>query len=309
MDWGVALRGKQEWLPYACLVLAMALWGTSFIALKWAFQFYQPIFVLWGRMVVGSLCFLFLISRLRGNRYLPGDAKWLAFMVFCEPCLYFIFEALALENTSASQAGIIAALLPLLVAAGAYLFLGERVTKRTWTGFLLALIGIAGLNLGAQATGHAPNPIVGNLFEVAAMICATGYTLSLKRLSARYNPFFLTALQAFAGAVFFTILGVATRAPWPQEVKAPGLLAIVYLGCVVTLGAYGLYNFGVSRIPASQATGFTNLIPLFTLAFAVVLLGEWLTPAQFAASALILLGVLLSQDRPPNTEMALPGEN
>jgi len=66
---------------------------------------------------------------------------------------------------------------------------------------------------------------------------------------------------------------------------------------VVTVGAYGLYNYGVSQLPASQASGFTNLIPLFTLVFAMLLLGERLNAMQLLAAALVFGGVALSQWR------------
>ena len=76
-----------------------------------------------------------------------------------------------------------------------------------------------------------------------------------------------------------------------------GLFALVYLGSVVTVGAYDLYNFGVSRLPASQATGFINLIPVFTLVFAWLLLGERLNGQQLLAAGLVFAGVALSQWR------------
>ena len=78
----------------------------------------------------------------------------------------------------------------------------------------------------------------------------------------------------------------------------PLALALVRIASSVrAVGAYGLYNFGVSRLPASQASGFTNLLPVFTLIFAALLLGESLAPAQYAAAALVFAGVALSQWR------------
>ena len=85
----------------------------------------------------------------------------------------------------------------------------------------------------------------------------------------------------------------------PQSVGGQSLWAVVYLGVIVTVGAYGLYNFGVSRLPASQASAFINLIPLFTLLLAAVLLGERLTGQQMAGAALVFVGVALSQWRRP----------
>lgn len=290
------MSGQGRTLAVVCLVVAMALWGSSFIALKLAFAELPPLWVIFGRMLLGSLIFL-LAWRWRGRiEYHRGDWKYLLALAACEPCLYFIFEALALQNTSASQAGMITALLPLLVAMGAFVCLRERISRTTLAGFLLAVVGAVWLSLSGEADEHARNPLLGNFYEFLAMLCATGYTLLLKRLSERYSAFFLTAMVAFVGSVFFLPLAAWT-APFPTQVTPLALGAVVYLGVIVTVGAYGLYNFGVSRMPASQASGFVNLIPVFTLLFAMLLLGESLNTVQVLAAALVFAGVALSQWR------------
>lgn len=290
------MSGQGRGVAVVCLIVAMALWGSSFIALKWAFAELPALWVIFARMALGSLVFL-LAWRWRGRiRYRAGDWKYLLGLAACEPCLYFIFEALALQNTSAAQAGMITALLPLLVAMGAFIFLHERISRTTLAGFLLAMCGAIWLSLAGNADVHAPKPLLGNFYELLAMLCAMGYTLLLKHLSARYSAFILTAMQAFIGSLFFLPLALLS-APMPTSISLQGLAAVAYLGVVVTVGAYGLYNYGVSQLPASQASGFTNLIPLFTLVFAMLLLGERLNTLQLFAAALVFGGVALSQWR------------
>ena len=119
---------------------AVILWGSSFIALKFAFQHFDPMVVIFGRMIVASICFLFVYKRICNVEYRPGDWKLLLFMGICEPGFYFVFEALALTYTDASQAGMICALLPLIVAFAAYFTLKERISRRTITGFAIAMI-------------------------------------------------------------------------------------------------------------------------------------------------------------------------
>ena len=283
-------------LAVVCLVVAMALWGSSFIALKVAFAELPALWVIFARMAIASIAFL-ATWRWHGRLdYRAGDWKYLLALAVCEPCLYFVFEAYALQNTSAAQAGMITALLPLLVAVGAFALLNERITRTTLCGFVVALCGVAWLTIGAQADEHAPAPLLGNILEVLAMLTAMGYTLILKYLSARYSAFVLTAMQAFVGTLFFLPLA-AQSAPLPATISAGGLAAVAYLGLVVTVGAYGLYNFAVGRLPASQASAFINLIPLFTLLFAALVLGETLGGQQLAGAALVFVGVALSQWR------------
>jgi drug/metabolite transporter (DMT)-like permease len=288
----VAVRGGG--VAVGCLVLAMALWASAFVGLKVAFAELPPLWVIFGRLALGSLVFL-LAWRWRGRAdYRAGDWKCLLGMAVFEPCLYFIFEANALQHTSAAQAGMITALLPLLVAAGAFLFLRERVGRATWAGFLVAMAGAVWLSLAGEADAHASAPLLGNFLEFLAMLSAAGYTLLVKHLSARYSAFLLTATQSFIGAAFFLPLA-AWLEPGPGTPSATGLAAVAYLGLVVSVGAYGLYNFSITRLPASHASGFVNLIPVFTLVFAVLLLGERLNLPQLLAASLVFVGVMISQ--------------
>ncbi len=290
------LRRDIILLPALALIMASLLWASSFIALKFAFEHYDPMVVIFGRMLVATICFSFFWKNFQGLNYQQGDWKALLFMAFCEPCLYFLFEASALENTQASQAGMIVAMLPLLMAVAAHFLLGEIISRRTIAGFTLAVFGAFLLSFGAVQTLDAPNPVFGNMMEFLAMICATGYMITLKRLCTRYSPWFLTAVQAVVGALFFfPMLFLPTTTP-PQTLEPGGLWAILYLGAVITIGAYGLYNYGISKIPAHQATAYTNLIPIMTLFLGWVLLGERLTGMQYAASAIVLVGVIMSQD-------------
>lgn len=279
------------------LVLAMLLWSSSFIAMKVALEGFDPMVVVFGRMGISSALFLALWRNFRHVRYRKGDWKPLGAMALCEPCLYFVFEAYALRYTSASQAGMVVSVLPLCVAVAAWIVLGERLARQVWCGFMLAIAGVIWLSLGGTSSGNAPNPLLGNLLELCAMVCATGYVIHAKRLSATYPPLCITAVQSLAGSAFFLPLLFLPTTRLPDSLPLLPTLSVLYLGTCISLGAYGLYNFGVSRLPAGQASAFINLIPVLTLLMGRVLLGDELTSQQYAASALVLAGVLLSQGR------------
>jgi drug/metabolite transporter (DMT)-like permease len=280
------------------LFLAMVLWASSFVALKIAFGIYHPMVVIFARMVVACICFLVLFIWFRPLvGYAKGDYKYLLFMALCEPCLYFLFEARALENTTASQAGMITALLPILVALAAAWLLKERVGFNTWLGSFMAFAGVCWLTLASVPTGDAPDPVKGNFFEFLAMVCATGYTITLKYLARRYSAFFLTAVQAFAGSVFFFPFLLMPSTQLPRHFEPAAGLAVLYLGTVITLGAYGLYNFGLKHIPASKASAYVNLIPVFSVMMGWMILGESFTMLQCLAAGLVMAGVYVSQRR------------
>ena len=288
---------RINWLPTVSLLAATIIWASSFIALKLAFRSYDPMFVIFARMAVASACFLyFLPGFIRNIDYRPGDLRRILFMGFCEPCLYFLFEAKAVMYTTASQMGMICATLPLIVAVVAGIFLKERISRRTVAGFVIAIIGACWLSISAESSENAPNPMLGNFLEFIAMVCAAGYITTCKYLTARYSPFFLTAIQAFIGAVFFLPLAIFPTSSFPSAFEPTAALAVVYLGAVVSLGAYGCYNYGVSKLPASQATAFINLIPVFAIFLGWLILDEKFNFMQYLAAATVFAGVILSQD-------------
>ena len=73
------------------------------------------------------------------------------------------------------------------------------------------------------------------------------------------------------------------------------MFSIFYLGVVVSLLGYGFYNYGVSKLSATEAAAYINLIPVITLVIGVLFLEERLTTTQYFASLAILGGMLLSQ--------------
>ena len=273
---------------HLALLLAMLLWGSSFIALKLAVNDLSPMIVIFMRMAIGAVAFLTVWPWLRhGFVYQVGDWKYLLGMALFEPCLYFIFEAQALRYTSAGQAGMITAMLPLMVAIAAFFILKERSGWRQWLGFGIAVIGVIWMTLTGEDSEQAPNAL--------AMVSAVGYTLLVKHLTRRYSAFLLTALQSFVGTLFFFPLALAS--PWPEQISLSTFGLLIYLGLIITLGAYGLYNYSLTHLKATVAAGYTNLLPVFTLLFSMLLLGERLVLSQWLAIGLVFVGVFLSQDR------------
>jgi drug/metabolite transporter (DMT)-like permease len=275
---------------------AMILWASSFIALKYAFLSYDAMVVIFARMAIALLfLLLFFRSVLRDVSIAKEDLKYLSLMALFEPCLYFIFEAEALTYTTASQAGMITALLPVMVAVGAWFWIGEKITPRLIIGGLMAFIGAVWLSLGGEASSYAPNPLYGNFMEFLAMVMAVGYTLTLKHLSKRFKPLFLTAFQALVGSLFFATFLLLESVSLPTAFPLMPSLAVLYLGIAVSFGAYGLYNYGVSHMPASEASLYINLIPVFAVLLGYLLLDEILSWDILLGGGVILTGVWIAQ--------------
>ncbi|MFA9396058.1 MAG: DMT family transporter [Halodesulfovibrio sp.] len=291
------LTKHSSLLPQLSLCAAMTLWASSFVAMKFAIVAFSPMLVVFCRMAIASLVLLTQWRRIEIKKIPREHWKTFAFLVLCEPCLLFIFEAHALKYTSASQAGMICSIVPIFVAVGSYLLYREKQPKIVWAGFITAIGGVALLSMKSIATDSAPNPLLGNFFEMMAMLSATGYILTAKRLCASYSAFTLTALQAWIGTIFFFPILLLSGETIPANVQPDAVLAILYLGTAVSFGAYLFYNYGLRHVPAAQASAYGNLIPVIAIGLGHVVLSESLTLLQYAACFLVLAGVWMSQRR------------
>ena len=277
------------------LIFAMFIWASSFIALKAAMEDLGPFTVIFLRMIIASLCFVYFIKSFLKYDFSKKDVKFILLLALFEPCLYFIFESKALQLTSASQAGMITSLMPIITAMAAGYFLKEIITKQLIFGSLIAMCGAIWLSLQGTTSISSPNPLLGNFLELLAMVCGAGYTITARYLSDKYSALFITAIQAFIGAIFFTPLFIYEYFTIPLNITMNSFLWVLYLGVVVTLAGYGLYNYALTKITASKAAVFVYLIPVFTLILAYFVLNEKLSIIEFIACLVILVGVFISE--------------
>lgn len=284
-------------LPVLAILTAVVLWGGSFAATRIALIHLSPLSVMAVRMGIAFCVITPFAPKLLPPQPIAGDLRYLLPMVAFQPCLYFLFESHALQYTTSSQAGVISACFPLMVTAGAALFFKEKVTGKTLSGLALSVFGVVALTLAGTGDAMATAPLLGNVLEVCAMACAASNVLLVKQLSDRYSPWTLTACQVVAGTLFF-LPGFIPLWQKGAAIRQPELvLSLVFLGGLVTLCAFGLYNWAISKIPASRASAFVNLVPVCAVAIGWSLLGESLTLVQCGAGFLVILGVWLSEKR------------
>jgi drug/metabolite transporter (DMT)-like permease len=301
--------GRRALIAVLCLGGAVLFWGVSFMATKNAMTGgFSPMTVVWLRMAIASLALAPFWRYIPRPEYRTSDLGWLALVCLLQPGIYYLAENTAIGLTTSSQAGVISAIVPLLVAAGAWMFLREHISARTLAGIALSIAGVVGLSLGARAGAHAPNPALGNALEVIAMASAAGATIALKHLLERYNPWLLTGIQGLVGMVLFLPAALASHPQTWAHVPLNAWVSVVFLGAFVSLAAFGLYNTAMTMMPASRASIAINAVPLVALIAGWLVLGESLGGLQIAGCVAIAAGVALGQSRggqPPEIETGI----
>jgi len=281
---------------YISVVLAMIFWSMTFIWFKIANEVFSPFSIVLIRLVISSVILITSALFIRQLQKVErGDWKWIFLLAFFEPFLYFIGESLGLTMISSTQAAVIIGTIPLLVPVGAYLFFNEKLSLLNIAGIIVSFAGLLIVVLKRGFTFNA-NP-TGVILLFLAVFSAIGYTLMVRKLVGKYNPYSLVTYQNILGIIFFIPLVAVFEYESLISVEVTNR-ALISLFCLAIFGstlAFILYNHSIKNLGASKANIFTNIIPVLTAVFSFYILNEEMTFRKVTGIAVVLAGLLLSQ--------------
>ncbi len=223
--------------------------------------------------------------------------------------LFRVFLLLGVQSTSTIEAGILTGATPAITALLAYVFIRERLTKKSLLGVGCAVGGIVllqGLNLmgNSFSIGH----FWGNIY----ILCAAASESLFQVLSRKHQltqaqktqiePMVQTLLVSFLAFLLCVVPAILERPAVSFAATGPvEWLALVWYGLVVTAVSYALFYAGVRRCDAYTAAACSGMMPLTSVLLSMLLFGETPGVAQCAGGALILAGMLLigEKEMPP----------
>lgn len=304
-------------MAYLYLVLASIFWGGSFAATRYALS-HEGIGVLTllaVRYVLAAAILLAVVLVRRWVRRGPGawegirreDRLRFLGVSLIYPATYMIFETWGLDLSSAVIGVIVIASIPALTIALARFTLGERLSAAGWVGVALSMAGVVAVSVLApesapadalrEAEGGA-RPVLGALLLAVAAVLGAVYVVSARKLMLTYRPITLTLVQDVFGALFFLPLAAVETAREGLPTPGPaGILALAYLAVFAAVVAFLCFNRAIKELGASRSSLYLNLIPVFGVVGAWLVLGERLSPLQAAGGALVIGGVLLASWR------------
>lgn len=207
----------------------------------------------------------------------------------------------SLQFTTVANSTLITNVAPVFVTLGAWLFLGEQITRRLVAGMMLALLGAA-LLVGASYSLN-PRHLFGDLLSLVSAGFYAGYLLALKRLRTVFST---PVSMAWAGLVSAAGFGIVA---WLSgdvmcPVTARGWWVVLGLALVGHVGGQTLIAFGIGHLPASYSSVSLLWQPVVAALAAWAVLAEALRPIQALGGAVVLAGIaLVSSGKPTNNGM------
>ena len=287
---------ENNFLTHVAGIVAMIIWGLSFI---WSTQVYEnlnPTATIFLRLVVATIFFTSILFIFRLNERIKKEHLGLfALAALFEPFLYFIFEGYGLKNTSPIIGSAIVAMIPLVTPIGAAIFLKERLTPMNIVGLFVSFFGVVTMLLNKNMVFTASPK--GVLFLSGAVLVAVGYSIALLKLTRLYKPLTITWMQNIIGMIYFIPLVLLMEHFEPSNFSnmKEYIIPTVCLGVFCSAIAYALWAFAYSKLGASKANVYNNLIPVFTAIFSYFIIRESLTSQKIIGIILVVLGLVLSQ--------------
>ena len=283
-----ALSGRD----LAAALVVVLVWGVNFVAMKFALRDFTPFQLGAARFLFAGLPLALFIR--------PPQVPW-KWVV-----LYGLFQGVGQFGLLfiALKVGMTAALASVLLqtqvfftALFGFVLLRERASRPLQAGMVLAALGLAcfGYNYASPGTmGSSATTVAGLLLTLCA---AAMWALSnivarrVQAVSSQYSPVAFVVWSGLVAVLPFMMLSwlfdaEALRWQWLQA-SWTSWLSIAYLGWVATIIGYSLWTGLLKRHPANRVSPFGLGVPVVGLAAGMGVLGEAVTPWQWAGIALV----------------------
>ncbi len=286
-------------VTYVKLIAAMAMWGGTWIAGRViAQELSAPLAVAALRFVLSGLAVGGFMLLSEGRLPVPQSGRdWglIWALGFFGIFLYGLCFFFGLQRIPAGRGALVVALNPAVIVITAWLIGKERMTPRKAVGSLIALAGcLTVIGNGDPLALFQGTVGLGEWLIVGCVLSWTAYTFFGWQATGRFSPLATTFYASLSGAI---LLGLAALlqgdidpAAWSWRVwSGMGFLAI--FGTAI---AYTWFTDAVHRLGAGHASIFINLVPVFAVLQAALLLGERLGLAVLAGGTLVIAGVWLT---------------
>ena len=278
---------KQKIKAIILMLIAVIMFGLSFVSIKISMEVFPPISMAFYRFLIASFV-LFPIMK----KFSPGERlkkEHLPLMIFTGLIgitLYFYLENNGVLRISANDASIIIAMMPIAAAVGERIFLKKRLSFISIAAIFTSIFGIY-LIIGAKLDGGSAS---GYLYMFGAILSFSLFLILTKPLFDHYSDITVTFYQGLFGTIGFLPFLLFDKVRW-DLLTPPILLHFLFLaiGCSAFGNYFNLY--ALNYLNVATAAIFMNLIPVFTFIFSYFIFGDMLTAIQLLGALVVIISV------------------
>jgi drug/metabolite transporter (DMT)-like permease len=281
---------------WAGLIAVYLVWGSTYLGIRVAVETIPPFLMAGVRfLIAGALLYAWSVWR-SPEPIRPSRIEWRDSAIVGGGLLLGGMGLVAIgEQTVASGiAAVLIALLPAWLAIFSRLLFGDRLPRIVLFGIVVGLAGIVLLAWPADA-GRLDAFGLGALI-LSPVFWSLGSLYSARRARLPSRPLLATAMQMLAGGALLVIAGVGTGELGGFNVAAvsgSSALALAYLVLVGSLVGFTSYVWLLRVAPLPRISTYAYVNPVVAVFLGALILSEPITFRTLAASAVIIVGVVL----------------
>lgn len=289
--------GKNRILEWV-LLLTVFIWGMNTPIMKVGLIYMTPILYNTIRLLIATalvwpiLWYSKTYKPIQKSDIIPILAISLGGFFFSQ-----MFFAAGLPKTTAGNASLMIALLPLNVVIINRIFKKEGITIAVATGILISVLGAFFIIVGSgKGVELESSHLIGSLLVFIAQIGNAYYTVFSKDLLARYSTYQITAYVLTLSAVAFAILAMPEllALQW-SEIPVIAWTSIGYSALLALLFGNIIWIWVIGKLGSTKASFYQNLIPVFSIIGAFFFLGEVMSWLQFVGTGIVFLGLYVAR--------------
>jgi len=274
-------------------------WGVTFVSTKYLLKDFDAYEILFYRLVVAYVCLWIMKPK---ALFINSGVQELNFALagLLGVLIYQLLENLAINYTNASNVSIIVSISPVFTAFALFVFLGQRGVKwNFFIGFVVAIIGVTLVSFNGVVEFNL-NP-KGDLFAFGCCVCWGLYSVFVSKINSYgYNQIQSTRRIFMYALVFIIpIMGLnyfsGALSIKPARFANPmNLLNLLFLGVVASALCFVFWNQACKILGTVYTTIGIYLIPVVTIIFAFIFLGERLSLMGLIGSVLAVSGMIVA---------------
>lgn len=275
------------------LVLAAALWGGSYATAKIAMQAVGVQWLLACRLLLAA-AFTYAIFHRRIRSWLTRRFIIPALVVGFTYYACFLLQMIGLTTIESGRSAFLTAAYCVIVPFVSWIATRQRPRPQHLIGAAACLAGVgfvsmsSGLGTFAIAAGDWLTLACAAIYAVC-LVALGIYGQRIDPIALTFGEFLVSGACCLVGAAFTEPL------PHPTHLDLTTIASLVYLLFGATIGAQGLQNLALPRVPATQSSIILCLESVFSLLVAVLLMGEQVTLTAGIGFALVFGAILISQ--------------
>jgi drug/metabolite transporter (DMT)-like permease len=274
---------------FAMLMFLASIWGASFLFIHIAVPVFGPVPLVTFRVLLAGAILL-------GYAYFKKEtldyrSNWKQFILLgtLNSAIPFSLIAFASLHLNTSTTALLNTSTPLFTAILSAFLLKDAFTPQKVVGLVLGVIGVG------FVVGWSPFDLSTTTILAIGASLSAGFFYGLGTVFAKSHfqkiPAVTMAIgQQFGAGLVLTPFAVTNL---PSTMTTDALIPAIILGVLCTAFAYLLYFTLVRNAGATNTSTVTLLVPVFSIVWAAIFLGEEIQPGQIFGFTIILVGLVL----------------